>query len=438
MSEPADSPREYLLKLLNQGESFSRCAKDIAGSPADVAEALRELVQQGRLSEEPIRLCSSCRKHLDPGPPVPDACACGAYFACPHCGHRFALGDMGSTLCPHSECQRPVRNIAAVLEEVHYRPREVKKIRRVDWVMVLHGMNTLGSWQEDLSWLISRTHGHMVPVAIYKYGIVRPGVLLRCRQGQLVDGLIARLKSFQSQMVHAEYRQPPDVIAHSFGTWMLGHALLEEPSLKVGRVVLTGCILRPDFPWQRLIDGGQVEAVLNHFGTKDIWAALAQYLIPDSGPAGRRGFDTSSEKVFEVEEPGFKHSQFFRTHDGTLDNQFKEVWEPFLTFNTSAIPGSLKTVSTRAAWKPPIWPLRATLPRFLALLVVMLLLVLLGSTVVLAAWKVRDFAEPGVLLGGALLAGAALWASYWRIRKQEKRELAESEKATQRASTPDL
>jgi serine/threonine-protein kinase len=58
----------------------------------------------------------------------------------------------------------------------------------------------------------------------------------------------------------------PDIIAHSFGTWLVGHALESNPDIQVGRVVLTGSILRPDFNWKEHMPSGQVEAVLNHYG----------------------------------------------------------------------------------------------------------------------------------------------------------------------------
>ena len=46
-------------------------------------------------------------------------------------------------------------------------------------------MNTLGDWQEKLTWLVGRMYGRMVPVAIYKYGVIRPGVMF----GQTAEGI---------------------------------------------------------------------------------------------------------------------------------------------------------------------------------------------------------------------------------------------------------
>jgi hypothetical protein len=74
---------------------------------------------------------------------------------------------------------------------------------------------------------------------------------------------------------------------------MIGHALAstdrELANLAVGRVVLLGSILRPNFPWAEVVARGRAEAVLNHYGTSDPWAGIGGYVIYDAGPSCRRG-----------------------------------------------------------------------------------------------------------------------------------------------------
>jgi len=156
----------------------------------------------------------------------------------------------------------------------------------------------------------------------------------------------------------------PDVIAHSFGTWLLGHALTRNPNLKVGRVILTGCILRPDFDWAALISRGQVQAVLCHVASRDGWASVAHYIIPDSGPSGVRGFNDRTNIGHAVLKDG-AHSDFFL--DEQMPKLFHDVWQPFLT----ASPGSpVRTDSTLppASWMQACLPFRATLLRYAVLL----------------------------------------------------------------------
>jgi len=204
--------------------------------------------------------------------------------------------------------------------------------RDVRWVLALHGMNTRGPWQEDFNWMLSRAYGYSVPVAIYKYGVVRPGAILRFRQRQLTKSLLQKIKRLSGESFGSGFGGVPDVIAHSFGTWLIGHALESDPRLRVGRMILVGCILRPDFDWRPLFERGQVDRVLCHYSTGDFWGRIAHYIIPDSGPSGRRGFN-DRDAVAHYETKNLPHSGYF---DQTkMDEFYKSVWQPFLTASTS-------------------------------------------------------------------------------------------------------
>jgi hypothetical protein len=222
-------------------------------------------------------------------------------------------------------------------------------------------MNTRGAWQEDFNWLLSRIYRHSVPVAIYKYGMIRPGAVLKFRQRALTRKLNERIRRLSRETTDSGFGGVPDVIAHSFGTWLLGHALMEDETLRVGRIILTGCILRPDFDWELLLSRKQVEAVLCHFATKDIWARVAHYIIPDSGPSGRRGFNDHSSVSHAVLSNG-RHSDFFK--NDLMPRLFENEWQPFLTGSKTQPDAS---DLPRQSWRQTWWPFRATLLRVLLL-----------------------------------------------------------------------
>jgi len=167
---------------------------------------------------------------------------------------------------------------------------------------------------------------------------------------------VARIQNLKGDTEDNGFVGPPDVIAHSLGTWLIGHALQWNPSLVVGRVILTGSILRPDFDWAALIARRQVEAILNHYGTKDFWARVAHYVIPDSGPSGRRGFSLKAP-VTQVRAEGFKHSDVFL--DENLGNVFETVWRPFLTQPIGELQTS--TATSQIEWRQTLWVCRATI-----------------------------------------------------------------------------
>jgi serine/threonine-protein kinase len=187
----------------------------------------------------------------------------------------------------------------------------------------------------------------------------------------MTDGLVAKLHRLAGAN-DERLGTTPDVIAHSLGTWLLGHALTRNRDLQVGRVILAGSILRPDFDWAALRASGQVEQVLNHRGDHDRWVPIAHYVISDSGPSGTSGFLCPG--VIERVATGFGHSDFFGEQ---MSAAYSTAWRPFLTLHAAETVMLANTAPT-STWRSAPWPLRATvLP--LALLVLLVAVALLLS-----------------------------------------------------------
>ena len=284
-------------------------------------------------------------------------------ITCPCCSQELSPEELDDTgLCPL--CNRAFTDCDSGPEpQVHY-IREAEPGRSVPWVLVLHGMNTRGRWQEELAWLIATTYGRSVPVFIYKYGRVVTGVLLGWRRRSLTRKLSRRIERLGGERQEDRLGSRPDVIAHSFGTWMLGHALAstdpELANLAVGRIVLLGSILRPSFSWSNVVARGRAEAVLNHYGSADHWAGLGGYVIYDAGPSGRRGFDPVADtgrdqRVINREAPGFGHSSFFQI--GCIRKVYLDSWKPFLTEPLSRLQ-ALEQGPRPAPWHAPPRELR--------------------------------------------------------------------------------
>lgn len=234
-----------------------------------------------------------------------------------------------------------------------------KGVRGADlgWVMTIHGMNSRGPWQERFSWRLARIYRHSVPVAIYKYGHILITPLIGWRQQTYVEHLLVEIRSRQVEARELGYTALPTVIAHSFGTWLLARVLEKSCSdggdrIDVGRVILTGSIIRPDFDWGARIKQGQVEAVLCHYSPVDGPVSFAHWGIPDSGPSGRIGFNDVNSVVHK-KEVGFGHSDYFETVHA--DRIWKKVWQPFLrnpvTCHTYRDVGD-PIAETKKPWKP--------------------------------------------------------------------------------------
>lgn len=233
--------------------------------------------------------------------------------------------------------------------------------RSPDMVLIVTGMGMRGELEDDLRDRVGRMFSPPVPVLVHRYGVARSGSLFRPCQRVATKRLAARLRALWP--ASDPQSRPPDVIAHSFGAWLVGQALRQNPDVRVGRIVMAGSVLRPDFDWRTIIVGGQAEAVLNHYGSHDLWAFVSEFFIPDSGPAGFRGFDRCAG-VFNCRAPGFRHLTFFLSSH--IDTVHRTLWQPFLTLPTDELP-RLVSPGESQPWTPRPWLMRANLLRALLL-----------------------------------------------------------------------
>jgi len=295
--------------------------------------ALETLADQGRvvLGERSICPNLTCRRPLAPA----DVEA----KHCPSCDTDFrATGDEPAV--------RTVYRYAGPLS------------RDLEWAIVIHGMNTLGPWQEELSWRLSNQYRYSAPVLIYKYGIVRLGALFRFRHRALVRVLGERIRRGIEWAAKYDRHRPPDIILHSFGTLMFAKllALPDFADLRFGRVILAGSIVRPDHLWASHLSSGRVEAILNHCGASDRTVELAAFAIPDTGPSGRVGF--RDQAVLSVRADGYDHSTFFQDRGLTESLADEGLWEQFLRVPLGPLEDRRMDVVAAERWRRLPLPLR--------------------------------------------------------------------------------
>lgn len=104
---------------------------------------------------------------------------------------------------------------------------------------------------------------------------------------------------------------------HSNGTYMLGRALLQVPSIRFRRIYLASSVLPRDFPWSAIVQRGQVglanetnpvNVIHCDRGSKDrpvgwLCSALNGLGMRDIGTGGYDGFDQSTAALFEHDQP---------------------------------------------------------------------------------------------------------------------------------------
>ena len=156
-------------------------------------------------------------------------------------------------------------------------------------IITIHGVNSKGEWQEDVAkaldvffkfdpikynhyrWLrgtelvcnpfVWIPLGILLLVAIVKGWIGGAGEIILGAVLVLVFGHLGsyryrrRAEKTLRKRLSDKFTTggaPPNLIAHSFGTYISGRALRDLPWPYFNRIVLAGCVLDEDFPWAKI------------------------------------------------------------------------------------------------------------------------------------------------------------------------------------------
>jgi pimeloyl-ACP methyl ester carboxylesterase len=180
-------------------------------------------------------------------------------------------------------------------------------------VFVLHGIRDMGEWtsqfKQPLEDGFTRQHeGTKEKIYVHRagYGYFPMGSFLLWADRQ------KNVRWFMDQVTELRARFPrlKDIhfIGHSNGTYVLASALRKYRTLKVGRVVFAGSVVRRDFPWSQFV--GRVDRVRNYVGSADWVVGFFPKLFelpglsvlnPDLGSAGFTGFMDGRVKDYETQ-----------------------------------------------------------------------------------------------------------------------------------------
>jgi serine/threonine-protein kinase len=240
----------------------------------------------------------------------------------------------------------PNRRLSSVREMAdHLRalvPARRAPLNLSDVIVTLHGIRTHARWQRAFSEVATRA-GLLCRLDRWNFGYFSVFRFLSpwSRQAKVSWFRSTYHDEFGDQPMAQLSTERPSVIAHSFGTYVLGNALLRYPYLRFNRVLLCGSILPTDFPWEAIIDRGQVQAVRNEYGARDVWTNAAPWFIPGTGPSGLSGFTCQHDR-FEQERFDYSHSEYFER------GHMEDRWLPYLKRRLSHI-----TPRDRAVAPPP-------------------------------------------------------------------------------------
>ena len=184
-------------------------------------------------------------------------------------------------------------------------------MNEVKVIVALHGIRTIASWQRTLS-DAAQNLGWRCPLEIWNYG-----------QFSLLRFLMPRKREMQIRWFRSTYNifmrdkslplgddNLPSIVAHSFGTYIIGYALLKYENIRFDKIILCASILPQEFPWDEILNRGQVTAVLNEYGSNDIWSKIVHWFIAGTGSSGHQGFSRRHPSLIQKKFL-FDHSEYF-------------------------------------------------------------------------------------------------------------------------------
>ncbi len=199
-----------------------------------------------------------------------------------------------------------------------------KNMENKHLVITVHGIRTHGAWQDRLSELLASAEPNIY-VVNKKYGFF---TVIAYLFPLVFRWAIAR--RFRSELMQVFKTGPYsriDIVAHSFGTYLVAKALEGigvENLPKINTVIFSGSVLRSSFNWVRF--GGKIHRIVNECGIHDAVLILNQILVFGAGMAGRYGFDWCEDDFTKNRYFSFGHSGYFKTNDF-----MKTYWLPLLT-----------------------------------------------------------------------------------------------------------
>jgi Leucine-rich repeat (LRR) protein len=197
-------------------------------------------------------------------------------------------------------------------------------------VITVHGIRTFGGWQERLEALLSQdaaSRGTTVQVVHYKYGYFSAFAFLSV----FLRWFTVRRFRTELRALVAQRWDRIDIVAHSFGTFVVAKALQSMARRgdcpRIHTLILAGSVLPSRFRWSTLVPRC-VHRVVNECGTRDQILLLSQAL-PLLGMAGRVGFEGMTSAALRNRFFILGHSGYF-LDSGAPSGFMERRWVPLL------------------------------------------------------------------------------------------------------------
>ncbi len=190
-------------------------------------------------------------------------------------------------------------------------------------VISLHGIRTVGSWQNIFStYILERTEN--IDYHSFKYGFfgifffIFPFIRI-LHSKKFISKIEYVINNNQDKEIY--------IFAHSYGTYIISKLLEKNTKIKINTLFLCGSVLPSNYDINKKF-ADRVDKVINDCGINDIVLIINKIFIPFLGDAGRIGFSGVNNK--KLINRFFKggHSLYFKNHNNK--NFMENYWIPYL------------------------------------------------------------------------------------------------------------
>lgn len=203
---------------------------------------------------------------------------------------------------------------------------EMYKTSDVDMALVtIHGIQTFGNWQEELSNEIKKHNSSLLFSHLpFKNSLISFNTFLRPKKREKVIELFR-------QNLHSwlEKNRVKRIVffSHSFGTYVLIKAIerIDNPELlkNISLIVLSGSVLPRDYNFDKILRLTPA-IIINECAVKDSALLLSEIASVGTGMGGKLGFNILSTDRIKNRFYNFGHSGFFK------GDFVKKYWFPLL------------------------------------------------------------------------------------------------------------
>ncbi|MGR5126657.1 hypothetical protein [Photobacterium swingsii] len=156
-------------------------------------------------------------------------------------------------------------------------------------IFSVHGIRTLGHWQDKLEKSISESKQDF-EVIKYKYNYFSAFQLLLPKyRGVVINRLAQELEDISEKFPDSRIT----IFSHSFGTYAIVKALELLPKsceLDIDNLILISSVLKSDYDLSVIKRRFNIKKIFNECGYNDNVLLVSHYLCIDMGMAGRSGF----------------------------------------------------------------------------------------------------------------------------------------------------